>query len=50
MSRGGGLSQPPVNSLERAISSFNHNENVQDMNVEPTFNLSSNEDFPTLGS
>lgn len=50
MGRGRGLSQPPMNSLERAISSFNHNENVQDINVEPTFNLSSNEDFPTLGS
>ena len=49
MSRGRGLSQPPVNSLERAISSFNHKETVQDMNVEPTFNLSSNEDFPSLG-
>lgn len=50
MSRGRGLSQPPINSLERAISSFNHKETVQDMNVEPTFNLSSNEDFPSLGS
>jgi hypothetical protein len=49
MSRGRGLSQPPVNSLERAISSFNHNETVQDMNVVPTFNLSSNDDFPALG-
>lgn len=49
MGRGRGLSQPPVNSLERAISSFNHKETVQDMNVEPTFNLSSNEDFPSLG-
>ena len=48
--RGRGLSSPPINSLERAISSFNHNETVQDMNVEPTFNLSSNDDFPTLGS
>ena len=47
--RGRGLSQPPVNSLERAISSFNHKETVQDMNVVPTFNLSSNVDFPTLG-
>ena len=44
------LSQPPMNSLERAISSFNHNETVQEMNVEPTFNLSSNDDFPTLGN
>ena len=50
MGRGRGLSQPPVNSLERAISSFNHKETVQDMKVEPTFNLSSNEDFPSLGS
>lgn len=49
MGRGRGLSQPPVNSLERAISTFNHNETVQNMNVEPTFNLSSNEDFPSLG-
>ena len=49
LNRGRGLSQPPVNSLERAISSFNHKETVQDMNVEPTFNLSSNEDFPSLG-
>ena len=43
------LSQPPMNSFERAISSFNHTETVQEMNVEPTFNLSSNEDFPSLG-
>ena len=50
MGRGRGLSQPPVNSLERAISSFNHKVTVQDMKVEPTFNLSSNEDFPSLGS
>ena len=50
MGRGRALSQPPVNSLERAISSFNHKETVQDMKVEPTFNLSSNEDFPSLGS
>ena len=50
LNRGRGLSQPPVNSLERAISSFNHKETVQDMNVEPTFNLSSNEDFPSLGN
>ena len=50
LNRGRGLSQPPVNSLERAISSFNHNETVQEMNVEPTFNLSSNDDFPSLGS
>ena len=49
LNRGRGLSQPPVNSLERAISSFNHKETVQDMKVEPTFNLSSNEDFPSLG-
>ena len=49
LNRGRGLSQPPVNSLERAISSFNHKETVQNMNVEPTFNLSSNEDFPSLG-
>jgi hypothetical protein len=49
LNRGRGLSQPPVNSLERAISSFNHNETVQEMNVAPTFNLSSNDDFPTLG-
>lgn len=48
--RGRGLSQPPVNSLERAISSFNHKETVQEMTVEPTFNLSSNDDFPSLGS
>ena len=48
--RGLGLSQPPVNSLERAISSFNHNETVQEMTVEHTFNLSSNDDFPSLGS
>ena len=50
MGRGRGLSQPPVNSLERAISSFNHKETVQEMTVEPTFNLSSNDDFPSLGS
>tara|TARA_B100002019_G_scaffold267289_1_gene258260 strand:- start:189 stop:692 length:504 start_codon:yes stop_codon:yes gene_type:complete len=50
MGRGRGLSQPPVNSLERAISTFNHNETVQEMNVEPTFDLSSNDDFPSLGN
>lgn len=50
MGRGRGLSQPPLNSLERAISTFNHNETVQEMNVEPTFDLSSNDDFPSLGN
>ena len=50
MGRGRGLPQPPVNSLERAISTFNHNETVQEMNVEPTFDLSSNDDFPSLGN
>ena len=50
MGRGRGLSQPPLNSLERAISTFNHNETVQEMNVEPTFDLSSIDDFPSLGN
>jgi hypothetical protein len=48
--RGRGLSLPPVNSLDRAVSSFNHTDTQIDMKTEPTFNLSSNDDFPSLGS
>ena len=48
--RGRGLFRPPMNSLDRAVSSFNHNENRQEMKVEQTFDLSSNDDFPSLGS
>lgn len=47
--RGRGLSQPPINSLDRAISSFDHNETRQAMTVDQTYDLSSSNDFPALG-
>ena len=46
--RGLGLSSPGPVSLDRAISQFNSSVNQQTMVVEPSFNLDSNEDFPSL--
>ena len=39
------LFKPPINSLDRALSTFDHTQTQQEIKVEETFDINSNEDF-----
>ena len=50
MGRGRGINTSYVPPSTRNESTFDHTSNQVTMDVEPNFNLDSQDDFPTLGS